>query len=62
MIELAQDPDTWGPAKTMALALQERGIDMSDQTAVDDFIEEVNRNGGIDVLAHSLAGALVRRS
>ena len=61
MIELSQDPDEWGPAKTMALALQERGIDMTDQAAVDDFIEEVNRNGGIDVLAHSLAGALARR-
>ena len=35
---------------------------MSDQAAVDDLIEEVIRNGGIDVLAHSLAEVLVRRS
>ena len=33
MIELSQDPEVWGPAKTMALALQQRGIDMSDQAA-----------------------------
>ena len=56
MIELAKDQRNWGPAKTMALAIEQRGIDITDQAALDDFIDEVNRNGGIDVLADSLAG------
>jgi len=61
MIELSQDPEEWGPAKTMALALQERGIDVTDQAALDDFVDEVNRNGGMDVLANSLAGSVAPR-
>ena len=58
MIKLAQEPENWGPAKTLALAVQQRGVDITDQTALDHFIDEVNRGGGIDVLAESLAGAI----
>ena len=58
MIELSQDPEVWGPAKTMVLAIEQRGIDLTDQGALDDFIDEVNRDGGIDVLAESLAGSV----
>ena len=54
MIELSQDPEEWGPAKTLALGIQQRGIDPTDQAALDDFVDEVNNNGGIDVLADSL--------
>jgi hypothetical protein len=54
MIELSQVPEVWGPAKTMSLAIQQRGIDLADQGALDDFVDEVNCNGGIDVLADSL--------
>jgi len=54
MIELSRDRANWGPAKTIALAVQRRGIDITDQAALDDFIAEVNRSGGIDVLADSL--------
>ncbi len=61
MIELSQDPEVWGPAKTMALALQQRGIDMSDQAALDAFVDEVNRSGGIDVLADSLVESIAPR-
>jgi hypothetical protein len=57
MIELSQETETWGPAKTMVLAMQQRGIDVTDQAALDDFVAEVNRNGGIDVLAESLVGS-----
>ena len=46
----------WGPAKTVALAMQQRGVNLTDQEALDDFVAEVNRQGGIDVLAESLAG------
>jgi len=55
VIELARDPANWGPAKTIGLAVQQRGIDITDQAALDDFIAEVNRTGGIDVLANALA-------
>jgi hypothetical protein len=61
MIELSQDPEEWGPAKIIALGIQQRGIDLTDQSALDDFIDEVNRNGGIDVLADSLVEALAPR-
>jgi hypothetical protein len=61
MIELSQDPEAWGPAKTMALAVRQRGIDISDQAALDDFVDEVNRSGGIDVLASSLVEAIAPR-
>lgn len=61
MIELAQDPEAWGPAKTMALAVRQRGIELSDQAALDDFVDEVNRNGGIDVLADSLVESIAPR-
>ncbi len=61
MIELSQDPEAWGPAKTMALALQQRGIDTSDQAALNDFVDEVNRSGGIDVLADSLVESIAPR-
>jgi len=57
MIGLSEDPQTWGPAKTLALAIQQRGIDPTDQAAVDDLVAEVNRNGGVDVLAESLAAS-----
>jgi hypothetical protein len=61
MIELAQEPEAWGPAKTMALAVRQRGIELSDQAALDDFVDEVNRNGGIDVLADSLVESIAPR-
>jgi hypothetical protein len=54
MIELSRDRANWGPAKTIALAVLQRGIDITDQAAVNDFMAEVNRRGGIDVLAESL--------
>jgi len=30
----------------MALAIQQRGIDITDQSALDDFVAEVNRTVG----------------
>jgi hypothetical protein len=61
MIELSQDPTEWGPAKTVALAIQQRGIDLTDQAALDSFLAEVNRNGGIYTLADSLAVSVAPR-
>lgn len=61
MIELSQDAQNWGPAKTMVLAIQQRGIDISDQASLDRFVAEVNRSGGIDVLADSLVSSVAPR-
>jgi hypothetical protein len=55
MIELSQDPEEWGPAKILSLGIQRRGIDPTDVAALNAFVDEVNDNGGIDVLADSLA-------
>ena len=62
MIERSGDFGTWGPAKTMALAIEDRGIDPTDAAEVDEFVAEVNREGGIDVLAQRLARSRPRRS
>lgn len=61
MIELSQDPEEWGPAKILSLGIQQRGIDPTDQAALYDFVSEVNNNGGIDVLADSLAESIAPR-
>jgi hypothetical protein len=61
MIELSQDPEEWGPAKILALGIQRRGIDPTDQAALNAFVDEVNRNGGIDVLADALAESIAPR-
>lgn len=36
------DPTSWGPAKQLVTRLQELGVDLSDQQAVDAAIREVN--------------------
>jgi len=38
--------------------MQQRGIDITDQTELDNFVDEVNRKGGIDALADSLAASI----
>jgi hypothetical protein len=58
MIELSQDPEMWGRQRTMALAIQQRGGDPTDQRALDDFVAEIIRQGGIGTLANSLAGSV----
>jgi hypothetical protein len=40
--ERFDDERAWGPAKTIATALQERGIDLTDREAVDDAIRAYN--------------------
>jgi hypothetical protein len=58
MIALATNPANWGPAKTVALAIEKRGIDITDQDALDDFRDEIDRNGGIDWLNDSASPSL----
>jgi hypothetical protein len=42
MLEVVNDPDTWGPAKTFAMAAQQAGVDLSDPDAVGAFVERHN--------------------
>ena len=51
MLDRARDPASWGPAKTMAMTIIERGIDVTDPAAVEAFVDDINRNGGVDSLA-----------
>jgi hypothetical protein len=51
MMDLARDPSSWGPAKMMAMTIVEHGIDLTDREAVEAFVDDVNRNGGIDSAA-----------
>ncbi|AKP67470.1 hypothetical protein [Companilactobacillus ginsenosidimutans] len=50
MVELSKDPSNFGTSKLVANKMLEQGIDMTDQDAVDKFIDEINENGGIDSL------------
>lgn len=50
MLDAADDPEAWGPAKAMVQAMERRGIDISDPAAVQGFVDEVNAGGGLDSL------------
>ena len=52
LITASRDPANWGPAKTLVTAMLDRGIDPMDREAVDAFVEETNRRGGLDALRH----------
>ncbi len=43
-LELAGDPGQFGPAKRIALEMQESGVDLDDPAAVSAFIEAYNRS------------------
>ncbi len=42
MLEVAVDPEAWGPAKAFAAAALEAGVDLTDRAAVDRFIRAYN--------------------
>ncbi len=42
MVELAGDESTWGPAKALAAAAEEAGVDPSDEAALASFVDELN--------------------
>lgn len=43
MLNAVNDPTAWGPAKAFATAAMTAGIDLADQTAVDQFIDRYNQ-------------------
>ncbi len=44
MLDLVNDPKTWGPAKAFALDAQKAGVDLSDPDALATFVERHNRD------------------
>jgi hypothetical protein len=42
MLEAANDPDAWGPAKTFAVAARAAGVDLTDPDALNAFVEKYN--------------------
>jgi hypothetical protein len=50
MLEAAADPRSWGPAKSIVHAMLAEGVDMGDEAAVQEFIDRLNAEGGIDAL------------
>ena len=49
------DPSRSGPGKALALALRDGGVDVTDKQPVQEFVEQVNVNGGIDSLIRRIA-------
>ena len=43
IINSFSDKDKWGPAKAFAMSMIEKGIDFSDQNAVNKYMEEYNK-------------------
>lgn len=50
MIELSKNPDNFGTAKLLTLKMLDEGIDIEDDKAVRDYLNEVNQKGGVDFL------------
>ena len=42
MLAALENPEAWGPAKTLAVAALEAGVDLTDEAAVERFIERYN--------------------
>jgi hypothetical protein len=42
MLDATASPDAWGPAKAFAVAAQSAGVDLTDASALDAFVEQYN--------------------
>jgi hypothetical protein len=42
MLEVVNDPEAWGPAKTLVIAAQAAGVDLADPDALNAFIDRYN--------------------
>ncbi|MQS53461.1 hypothetical protein [Companilactobacillus mishanensis] len=50
MIELSKDPANFSPSKLIGKKMVEQGIDLKDENEVQNFMDELNANGGVDSL------------
>jgi hypothetical protein len=46
LVEAAADPAAWGPAKVLASAMRDAGVDEHDEESVQGFIDDVNSRPG----------------
>ncbi len=42
MLQAAGDSGLWGPSKSFVMAMKQAGVDMTDQAAVDGFMDQYN--------------------
>jgi hypothetical protein len=42
MLEAVRDPEAWGPAKALAVAALDAGVDLTDRDQVEKFIQDYN--------------------
>jgi hypothetical protein len=42
MLDAIRNPDAWGPTKAFAVAAQSAGVDLTDPSALDAFVEQYN--------------------
>src|SRR4051794_24207131 len=42
MLAVVEDPEAWGPAKTLAVAALQAGVDLTDEAEVERFIQRYN--------------------
>jgi hypothetical protein len=42
MLAAVENPEAWGPAKTLAVAALEAGVDLTDQAEVERFLQRYN--------------------
>jgi hypothetical protein len=47
LVATSANRDAWGPAKALAAAMSEAGIDPGDEQAMDAFLDRLNAEGGI---------------
>ncbi|WP_439001729.1 hypothetical protein [Pediococcus damnosus] len=50
MIELSQDEDNFSPSKLITMKMNEDGVDITDEKAIQAYITKVSQNGEIDDL------------
>ena len=48
MIELAKNPENFGPAKTAMIDMRKQGIDLKDDEAVQKYMERLNASQGVE--------------
>lgn len=49
MIELAKDPNNFGPAKRALISMREQGVDLNTKEEVQKYMDQVNAKNGVDI-------------
>jgi len=49
MIELAKNPNNFGPAKRALISMREQGVDLNTKEEVQRYMDQVNAENGVDI-------------